>query len=186
VLELGSGYSSLVISRALARNRAEGHEGRHVVCDPYPSPVLDSRPGEFDVERLRAEELSSDRFAELGRGDVLFVDTSHTVKVGGDVTRIVLEFLPQLRPGVLVHVHDVFLPFEYPRALVRDGGLFWQEQYLLHAFLAFNGGFEVVLPLHALLRERPEALREALPGLRTTGHPLASGFWLRRTEEATA
>jgi hypothetical protein len=174
VLELGSGQSSLVIARALARNAADGHRGTHVVCDPYPSPLLDSRPGAFEIDPTPAEQLDARRLAELGAGDVLFIDTSHTVKVGGDVTRIVLDYLPQLAPGVLVHFHDIFLPYEYPRSLVRDGGLFWQEQYLLQAFLAFNPRFEVVLALHALHREHSAQTARALPGVRTP-----AAFWIR-------
>jgi len=179
ILELGSGYSSLVIARALTRNRADGAPARHLVCDPYPSALLDGRPGEFEVERVPAERVPLARFEELEAGDVLFVDTSHTVKVGGEVNRIVLEGLPRLRPGVLVHFHDIFLPYEYPPALVREGGLFWQEQYLLHAFLAYNPGFEVVLAMAALRRERAERLLRAVPSL-AAGDRLPSAFWLRR------
>ena len=176
VLELGSGYSSLVIARGLTRNRGEGSPGRHLVADPYPSPLLDRRQGEFEIERVAAEHVPLERFEELEAGDVLFVDTSHTVKVAGDVNRIVLEGLPRLRPGVVVHFHDVFLPYEYPATLVRDGGLFWQEQYLLHAFLAFNPAFEIMLAMAALRRERGPRLAAALP----SAAQLPSAFWLRR------
>jgi hypothetical protein len=179
ILELGSGYSSLVIARALARNRADGSPVRHLVCDPYPSTLLDGRPGEFEVERVAAERVPLGRFEELEADDILFVDTSHTVKVGGDVNRIVLEGLPRLRPGVLAHFHDIFLPYEYPPSLVRDGGLFWQEQYLLHAFLAFNPAFEVVLAMAALRRQRETELLAALPSL-DSPESLPSAFWLRR------
>lgn len=183
ILELGSGYSSLVIARAVARNRDEGYSARHLVCDPYPSPLLDGRRGELEVEPIAAEQLPPHRFEELAAGDVLFVDTSHTVKPGGDVNRIVLEGLPRLRPGVLVHFHDIFLPYEYPPTLARDGGLFWQEQYLLHAFLAFNPAFEVLLAMAALRRERETELLAAIPSLAAGRSLLPSAFWLRRRPE---
>src|SRR5581483_11082477 len=99
-----------------------------------------------------AERLDEHVITGLGLGDVLFVDTTHTVKTGGDVTRIVLEFLPRLAPGVLVHLHDIFLPYEYPREWVVQERRAYAEQYLLQAFLAFNPTYEVVFPAHAVTR----------------------------------
>ena len=78
-------------------------------------------------------------------GDILFIDSSHTVKIGGDVNYFFLEVLPRLKPGVIVHVHDIFFPFDYPRHWVMDELRFWSEQYLLQAFLSFNSEFEVLI-----------------------------------------
>jgi len=82
--------------------------------------------------------------AQLAAGDILFIDSSHVVKTGGDVTYLFLEVPPRLRPGVIVHVHDVFLPQEFPRSWILDLHLFWTEQYLLQAFLTYNSDFEVL------------------------------------------
>src|SRR5204863_7497466 len=84
-------------------------------------------------------------FSQLGPSDVLFIDSSHTVKIGGDVNYLFLEVLPRLNPGVIVHVHDIFFPFDYGRDWVMDGFRFWTEQYLLQAFLSFNSQFEVLM-----------------------------------------
>ena len=102
--------------------------------------------------------------------DILFIDTTHTVKIGSDVNRLMLEVLPTLRPGVLVHVHDIFLPYEYPRGFF-ESQCCWQEQYLLQALLAENPNFEVLLPAAAIARERPELISALMPWPR----PVRSG-----------
>src|SRR5207247_5820903 len=101
----------------------------------------------------------------LQSGDVLFIDSSHTVKIGGDVNYLFLEVLPRLKPGVIVHVHDIFLPFEYPREWVRDDFRFWAEQYLLQAFLTFNSEFQVLMANNYLNHSYAKVLRRAFQGL---------------------
>jgi hypothetical protein len=173
VLELGSGFSTLLIRDALAAN---GNGAAHTVVDPFPrADELGDERG-FDVQRVSAAQVAPSMFEELRAGDVLFVDTTHTVKVGGEVNHIVLDGLPRLAPGVLVHVHDIFLPFEYPRRLVEGLGYHWAEQYLLQAFLAGNDSFEVLLPMHLLAREHTSDL-ERLLGVADED---ASSFWLLR------
>ncbi len=88
-------------------------------------------------------------FQSLNSGDVLFVDSTHVTKLGSDVNRIFFEILPALASGVIVHFHDIFYPFEYPRAWVREGRG-WNETYLLRAFLEYNEAYEVLLWAHML------------------------------------
>jgi methyltransferase family protein len=173
VVEVGAGWSSLVVSDALERNAAPVERR---VYDPLPSSVLQGR---VDVLATPAEQIPGDVFGTLAGGDVLIVDTTHAVRPGGDVVRLLLEVLPGLAPGVVVHVHDFFRPFEYPRFLV-DLGLYWQEHHLLQAFLAHNDAFDVLLAGHALARLRPERMRAAIPG--DDRLELASALWLRRRD----
>ena len=179
IVELGSGHSTLVTAEACLANEREGAPVDYRAYDPFPSVVA---PGPAGSERARActraEELPLALFEELAEDDLLVVDTTHTVKTGGDVNHIVLDVLPRLRPGVLVHFHDIFLPWEYPRVWAEDYGLYWAEQYLLQAFLSMNEGFEVVCALYALSREEPERLRELVPAWREGTVPGA--FWIRR------
>jgi hypothetical protein len=133
------------------------------------------------VHPIAAQDLDPDVVRALGHNDVLFVDTTHTVKTGGDVVHIVLEMLPRLASGVYVHFHDIFLPDEYPREWVVQRRRAWAEQYLLQAFLAFNSAFEVVLPLHALTRRQPELARETIPSFARTRGTGPGAFWIRRT-----
>ena len=119
-----------------------------------------------------------DVFASLQAGDVLFVDTTHTVKLDSDVNRIVLDVLPSLAPGVIVHVHDIFLPYEYPREWPEKSGFHWAEQYLLQAFLSGNPDWEVLAATYALCRERTQAMARLTPTWRDGA--TASAFWMRR------
>ena len=169
VVELGSGWSSHVIAAALA---ADGDGAEHAIYDPFER---DSAPAA--VQHVAAQDVPEDVFTALEASDVLFVDTTHTVKTGGDVNRIVLDLLPLLQPGVAVHFHDVLLPWELHRTWL-ERGWFWFEQYLLQAFLSGNDAWEVELALHDLTRTEPELVRELVPSW--TGATCPSAFWLRR------
>lgn len=182
VYELGSGFSSHVIHMAAVANARDERPLEHTVFDPFPyeaGGTLGPVPG-ATVQASRAEDLDHAQFAELQDGDVLFVDTTHTVRTGGDVTRIFLEIVPEIAVGVTVHVHDIFLPYEYPKRWVVDQRFAWAEQYLLQAFLAFNTDFTVELPNYAVLRASPSTLRSVIPSLDET-NPGAGGFWFRRS-----
>jgi hypothetical protein len=169
VLELGSGWSTHVA-------RAAAPEAELVAVDPEPQLAL---PPRVAHEPIDAAALPLDRFTALEAGDVLFVDTSHVVKRGGEVTRVVLGVLPRLRPGVRVHFHDVFLPYDYPRLFFALGGHF-SEQYLLAALLTGSDAWEVQLAAQALHREHRDALATAVPSLRSPGPVGPSAFWMRR------
>jgi hypothetical protein len=178
VVELGSGHSTLVTAQAGRRNRAEGSPLHLEVYDPYPSGAIDELPGLSALHRVPAQHVPLSVFEGLDDGDVLFVDTTHVVKIGSEVNFIVLEVLPRLREGVVVHIHDVFLPFEYPRRWMEDFALYWNEQYLLQAFLAHNENYEILVSVHALRRLRREALATALPP--TTVEHDGGSMWIRR------
>lgn len=178
IIEIGAGWSTRVIRDAMLRNAQDGHPvSQHRIYDPHADEVTARSGDGVDLVALAAQDIPIEVFAELEAGDILFIDTTHTVKPGGDVLRLLLEVLPRLAPGVIVHVHDFFRPFEYPRFLMDDHGVFWQEQYLLQAFLAFNDAFEVLIANHALGRLRREAMAAVVPGLPATSP--GSAIWLR-------
>jgi Methyltransferase domain len=179
VLELGSGMSTLVIARARQRNGlADSH---HDVYDPFSRAELRSALVEIcDLHPISATDVPLSQFAELDPGDFLFVDTTHTVKIGSDVNRLILDVLPTLAPGVLVHFHDIYLPYEYPIAFFTELGFSWAEQYLLQAFLALNPEFEILFGNAALAREHPDEVRALVPSTVTSTRP--SAFWIRRRE----
>jgi predicted O-methyltransferase YrrM len=143
VVEVGSGYSS-----AMILDTVDGWLGgtELTLIEPHPELVRGVlRPGDearMTIHELGVQDVSWDVFDRLEQGDVLFVDSTHVVKAGSDVNHLVFEVLPRLRAGVWVHLHDVFFPFEYPEAWVREGRA-WHEAYLVRAFLAFNGTFEI-------------------------------------------
>lgn len=179
IVELGSGYSTLIIREALERNGI-APDGTLGTYDPYPSSLL---ARDWPVTPQPVQQVGDDVFRELRAGDVLFVDTSHTVKAGGDVNRIILDVLPILAPGVIVHFHDIFLPFPYSRSHLEDAH-FWSEQYLLQAFLAGNESWEVLVGAQALARAHPARLAQSVPSFDGTASPGA--FWIRRTPRTPA
>ncbi len=181
IVEIGSGGSTEIIDAACALNAADGDPVEYAVFDPYASDrVRSDELRHAQVRSVAAQEVPDAAFTALGAGDILFIDSTHTVKLGGDVNRLFLDVLPLLAPGVLVHVHDIFLPREYPRVWIERDGKFWAEQYLLQAFLCLNSDFEVVLPLNALSHGDGGAaaasalLRELAPGAEP------GSFWIRR------
>ena len=174
IVEVGSGWSSLVLGQAAAKNKNSA-----LICiDPFPGDALRKGfPGLRSLIEKKIQDIDLEFFSQLGSGDVLFIDSSHTVKIGGDVNYLFLEVLPRLRPGVIVHVHDIFLPFDYRRDWVLDEFHFWTEQYILQAFLTFNSQFEVLLANSYLNHYHQQELKAAFPGLSS----LAGGsFWMRR------
>jgi hypothetical protein len=179
VVEVGSGYSSCVM---LDTNEYFlGGECRLTFVEPYPDGRLlglttDADRPRFELIRDRVQTLDPAVFERLGPGDMLFIDSSHVAKAGSDVNYLVFEVLPRLATGVLVHFHDVFYPFEYPRVWL-DEGRAWNESYLIRAFLMFNPAFKVVLFNRYLACFHQGYLAEAMPlYLRDEGGSL----WLRR------
>jgi predicted O-methyltransferase YrrM len=171
VIEIGSGFSTLIALLALRRNTREDsrYRCRHVCVEPYQAPWLEGAG--VTVVRKRVEELDKSMFAELGRGDILFIDSSHVIRPQGDVLFEYLELLPSLKPGVLVHVHDIFSPRDYPKEWVLDQARLWNEQYLLEAFLTGNRGWRVAAALNFLHHRHYERLRERCPYLTPDREP---------------
>ena len=118
-------------------------------------------------------------FKELKEGDILFIDSSHILKIGGDVQYEFLEILPRLNKGVIVQIHDIFIPVEYPKAWVLGNKLFYDEQYLLQAFLVFNSAFEVLWVGSYMHIRHPDKLEKTFNSYdRRTAWPCS--FWMRK------
>ncbi len=181
VIEIGSGYSTLLALNAKRRNTAEDPAYRcDIVCiEPYEQPWLEAL--DVQVVRKRVEEAGTDLFTRLERNDVLFIDSSHVIRPQGDVLCEFLELLPSLKPGVLVHVHDVFTPRDYLASWIEDEVKLWNEQYLLEAFLTCNSGFRVIGAVNFLMHHYPEMLVAKCPILeRELGDREPGSFWMMR------
>jgi hypothetical protein len=184
ILEIGAGHSTRVIARAVRLNEAEGSPAEVIAVDPYPAETL--RAGVPGLSRVIASTVQSvdlDLLASPAANDIVSIDTSHAVRTGGDVVFLYLELLPRLKPGVFVHIHDIFLPWEYPKHWLQKRH-FWNEQYLLQAFLIGNTGFEVVWGQRYAERRFPETFARAFGNRLDEGENFDScSFWIRRTED---
>ena len=184
VIEVGSGNSSLVISGALTRNSEEGIEAEYIIIDPYPRDIImKGLPRLTKLFDQRVEILEPDIFRQLGENDILFVDSGHVVRTGSDVNLIILDVLPCLAPGVIIHFHDISLPYEYSKLYATNPAfrMFWTEAYLLQAFLSCNSKFEILLAMEYLMKDRKEAFCSAFPSYDPKVHKSISGsFWIRR------
>ncbi|MGR8920621.1 MAG: class I SAM-dependent methyltransferase [Gammaproteobacteria bacterium] len=178
IIEIGSGYSTRLARRAIERNRADDadYDCRHVCIEPYEQDWLEDSA--IEVVREPVEHLGTAPFADLADGDFLFIDSSHVIRPQGDVLFEYLELLPVLAEGVIVHVHDIFTPHNYLDEWLRERVLFWNEQYLLEAFLSHNRDWEILAALNFLHHYHGEALRRAAPHLTDEREP--GSFYFRR------
>ena len=167
--EVGSGNSTRVVRQAIE----DGNLATKLVCvDPYPR--IDVVAVADEIMRVEVETLAPEAIVDrLSANDVLFIDSSHQLKAGGDVLYLLPHIVPRLRPGVVVHIHDVFLPYDYPREWLEERG--WHEQYVVQAMLQFGAKFEVIWPGYYVQRCRPD-IAAKLPFM-TQGRP--ASLWLR-------
>jgi len=187
-LEVGSGLSTYYATLAGRRNAADGSPLAITCVEPYPFAALTQLPG-FELVRGFVQDVPVSRFEELEAGDVLFIDSSHALKIDSDVAYLFLEVLPRVKPGVLVHVHDV--PFPFNVAQPADTWLFgerwpvyWNEAMVVQTFLAFNSAFEILLSV-PLIRHADEAFLQErfgdyVPVAQDPNPP--SSLWLRRRD----
>jgi predicted O-methyltransferase YrrM len=180
IVEIGRGFSTLLSAAALQANSTHSLEqATFVSIDPSATDAPTALPADVTYIEERVERLPLATFDALDRSDILFIDSSHVVRFGGDVVFAILEVLPRLRPGVAVHFHDIFLPNDYPPEWITRLRRFWSEQYLLQAFLSFNSSFRVIWAGSCLhLRHRHE-LTGAFHSYDPQRHWPGS-FWIER------
>ena len=179
IIEIGSGNSTLVAIAALKKNSEEqsGYQCRHVCIEPYEMPWLEQSG--VEVIRARVETVDQTVFRELEAGDILFIDSSHVIRPQGDVLCEFLELLPILRKGVIVHVHDIFTPRDYPTDWVVGHVRLWGEQYLLEAYLSENSRWKIIAALNFLKHDHFAQLQRACPSLTLAHEP--GSFYLEKT-----
>ena len=185
IIEIGSGMSTRIADKALVQNRAAGHGGELICIEPFPEPRLTQDMPPLTLIGQPVEGVPLEEFDRLNANDILFIDSSHAVKFGGDVCREFLEILPRLKPGVWVHVHDVFFPQDYPATWLIDQRIAFTEQYLLEAFLSFNRQFAVRAANYWLAADyRDDVEMLASPALWPGGEHGRGSFWMQRVAAA--
>lgn len=181
VIEIGGGFSSLISLHALRLNH--GNDFRFDCVEPYPWTWLEETLRAQSGARLLkqpVEQLDPDLLADLAENDILFIDSSHCVRLASDVNFLFLQVIPRLKPGVIVHIHDIYIPYEYPRVHFHGRQkLFWNEQYLLQALLTDNPRLEVILPGFFVQKDMENEFAAAFPAYDPVKHRRTSSFWMR-------
>lgn len=171
IIEIGSGHSTKMAQLAIIANQKENNEYQceQICIEPYEMPWLEQIG--VKVLRKKVENMNIDFFRQLEANDILFIDSSHVIRPQGDVLFEYLEILPVLKVGVIVHVHDIFTPRNYPKDWVVDKVRLWNEQYLLEAFLSFNENYSILGALNFLCHNYYDSLKAKCPRLMSDNEP---------------
>lgn len=184
IVEIGSGSSTVMAMEAIKMNSHDnpGYTCQLTCIEPFENSWLEKLGHGVSVLRVKVEEVEKSLFTSLRPNDILFIDSSHVIRPQGDVLVEYLEILPILPLGVLVHVHDIFTPKDYLDEWIIDQGRFWNEQYLLEAFLLFNNKYQVIGALNYLKHNHFAEIARKCPML--AGHPSAEpgSFWMVRKD----
>ena len=185
--EIGSGLSTYYATLAARRNVDDDAPVKITCVEPNPFPALSELSG-FELIEGVVQDVPVERFEDLDAGDVLFIDSSHALSIDSDVAYLYLEVLPRLRPGVLVHIHDVPFPYNVPYpadtwVFGERWPVYWNEAMLVQAFLAFNPAFEIVLSVPLIRSVDETFLIDRFPDYLPVAHDWnpPSSLWLRRT-----
>ncbi len=181
IIEIGSGYSTLMAESALLKNKAEdtGYQYKHICIEPYEQPWLEKTG--IEIVRKPVEQIDTGFFKQLGANDILFIDSTHVIRPQGDVLFEYLEILPILNPGVIVHIHDIFTPKDYLNDWIIKEHRLWNEQYLLEAFLTFNPKFKIIGALNYLSHNFSEEFAAKNPIFSQQPGREIGAFWMVKT-----
>ena len=171
ILEIGSGNSTKIAQLAIKKNKQENstYHCEHICIEPYEIPWLEQL--DVIVIRSKVEDVDKCLFNKLKENDILFIDSSHIIRPQGDVLYEFLEILPVLNKGVIVHIHDIFTPKDYPKKWIVDQVRLWNEQYLLEAFLTSNKDWRIIGSLNYLHHNFYENLKNNCPRLKLENEP---------------
>lgn len=162
----------------------DGKSGSITAIEPFPKPVLkkllSKSNGNVTLIQNKVEDVNIQLFEKLQSGDILFIDSSHVVKIGNDVHYLYLSVLPKVPVGTIIHIHDIRFPYDYPKEWVLKAKKFWTEQYLLQMFLVFNDSFEILFASNYMYDKYPVLMEESLVGLSDKGDGWPGSFWFRR------
>jgi len=176
IIEIGSGHSSAVM---LDTREEFVNDINLTFIEPFPKYlnkiIKDNDRANCEVLEKKVQNVQLSKFQKLEANDILFIDSSHVSKTGSDVNYEIFKILPILNPGVIIHFHDVFYPFEYPKSWVSEGRN-WNEDYLLRAFLSYNDQFEILLFSHYIHQHHKEAFKDMPLTYKNTG----GNLWIRK------
>lgn len=176
-IEVGCGWSSLLLMKALERNAAEdGGRTEVTTIEPYPrADLFATFPRHWVNHPVMLQRAPLEVFDALGAGDILFYDGSHAAKAASDVNWFFFRVLPRLKAGVLIHLHDIFLPFDYPEHWLFERTQSWNEQYLLQAFLMNNPRYSIEIANRWLWAHHRPTVEVLYQGIQPS---IGCSFWM--------
>jgi len=175
IIEVGSGHSTLIALEAIKKNNTKNI----ITCiEPFENRWLEDLG--VKIIRKKIEDINLKKFLNLDKNDILFIDSSHMIRPQGDVLKIFLEILPKLKKGVIVHVHDIFTPKNYPKRWLIKENKFWNEQYLVEALISNTNRYEILLSLNYLKNKFYNKLKKVCPYLTKADEP--SSLYLKINE----
>ncbi len=180
IIEIGSGDSTLLMAAAAQKNN---NDAIIRSIEPFPNEKLKKGfPGLTEVIAKKVQEVFPALFSELEPNDILFIDSSHVLKIDGDVKYEYAQILPKLKSGVIIHIHDIFLPKDYPKQFIYGLLFMFNEQYLVQTMLANNPNYEILWAGHYMLLKYPDLLKKAFAQFDKFGEVLnpSSSLWLRK------
>lgn len=180
IIEIGSGFSTLMMLEAVKKNQSEDTSySCEIKCvEPYEMDWLESTG--VKVIRKQVQHLDVSFFNSLGTSDILFIDSSHIIRPDGDVLFEYLEVLPVINSGVIVHIHDIYTPYDYPRENYEKHIVFINEQYLVEAFLSHNSQFKIIGAVNYLKQEYFSELSSRFPILESQPNKEPRSLWLKK------
>jgi predicted O-methyltransferase YrrM len=177
IIEIGSGYSSALMIDTAEEFLPDSHL---TFIDPYSTtvgPLLEGASFKnHEIVRKDVREVGLNIFRELKSNDILFIDSSHVLKIGSDLSSLFFSIVPSLQPGVIIHIHDIWYPFEYPEHMIKEGRI-WNEIYFVRAFLQYNQSFEILFFSSFMEQHKKDYMSQHMPGYLPGA---GASLWLRK------
>ena len=176
IIEVGSGHSTLIALEAIKKNNSQKKKVELICVEPYENKWLEKL--NIKIIRKNVENLNNSFFKKLKKNDILFIDSSHMIKPYGDILKIYQEIIPTLKKGVLIHIHDIFTPNNYPLNWLIEQNKFWNEQYLVETMLMNEKKYEILLMLNYLKNNHYKYLKNRCIHLKNNEEP--SSLYIRK------
>ena len=181
IIEIGAGNSTKIALEAVAKNRMDNHPTQFYSIEPYPADYL--KDIYVDGYKLIEKKVQDIEISFLKEADLLFIDSSHVSKINSDVNYQILEIIPSLKTGSIVHWHDILIPSNYSKLWINNGNMFFNESYMLHAFMSFNRAFKIIWSSMYMQLNHPGKMKKQFSYLSPDNiDQQNTSFWIQKVE----
>jgi hypothetical protein len=179
MIEIGSGESTKISLDALERNFKDGINYKFIAIEPFPKKFLKEIKNEnFSLIISKVQDIQPDF---ISKADILFIDSSHVSKIYSDVNHEMLNILPLMKVGSIIHWHDIMIPVDYPENWIRNQKMFWNESYMVQTFMMFNASFRIIWAAKYLQLNKADILMSKFPYFAPEDpDQQLSSFWIER------